>query len=148
METVELILVKSDLSNNIGWSLEEPRGNEQELDRKAFIIPEGFKLAETTAGEIAFFDEEGRYSEIYTNQKTKTPFLWNADGRNYFQTADLVCSKVKDLRRAAGLTQRELAEYFEIPKRTLEKWETGESEPTEYLVKLMEYKLRKEGILK
>lgn len=56
-------------------------------------------------------------------------------------------TNIKDLRQATGFTQKKFSEYFEIPQRTLEKWEAGRSEPTDYLVKLMEYKLRNEGLL-
>lgn len=55
---------------------------------------------------------------------------------------------VKDLRKATGFTQKAFAEYFQMSKRTLEKWEAGRAEPTDYLVRLMEYKLRAEGIIK
>lgn len=52
---------------------------------------------------------------------------------------------VKELRIACGMTQQAFADYFEIPKRTLEDWEAGRRKPPEYLVKLIEYKLKKEG---
>lgn len=52
---------------------------------------------------------------------------------------------VKELRTAAGMTQKDFSEYFGIPKRTIENWEGSKSEPPEYLVKLIEYKLRAEG---
>ncbi len=147
METVELYLVRPNLSNTISWVLYEPEDVACELDRKTFVIPEGFTFEETVAGELAFFDKEGHYSEICTNQKTKMPFLWDENGKNYFEVADLIFSTVKDLRRAVNFTQKEFSEYFGIPKRTVECWERGQSSPPDYLVKLMEYKLRREGIL-
>lgn len=52
---------------------------------------------------------------------------------------------IKELRTACGMTQQAFADYFEIPKRTLEDWEAGRRKPPEYLVKLIEYKLKKEG---
>jgi DNA-binding transcriptional regulator YiaG len=51
----------------------------------------------------------------------------------------------KELRQASGMTQKEFAEYFEIPKRTIESWDEGARKCPEYLLKLMEYKLTKEG---
>lgn len=45
----------------------------------------------------------------------------------------------------SGMTQQEFADYFEIPKRTIENWEGGQRKCPEYLKKLMEYKLIKEG---
>lgn len=54
----------------------------------------------------------------------------------------------KELRQKSGMTQKAFAEYFEIPKRTVESWDEGHRTPPEYLLKLMEYKLIKEGKIK
>ena len=51
----------------------------------------------------------------------------------------------KELRKQSGMTQKEFSEYFEIPKRTIESWDMGARKCPEYLLKLMEYKLIKEG---
>ena len=45
---------------------------------------------------------------------------------------------VKEIRTLTGLSQARFAEKYEIPKRTLEKWEQGETNPPSYLVKLLE----------
>ena len=45
----------------------------------------------------------------------------------------------------SGMTQQEFANYFEIPKRTIENWEGGQRKCPEYLKKLIKYKLIKEG---
>ncbi len=50
-----------------------------------------------------------------------------------------------ELRQQSGMTQKEFAEYFEIPKRTIENWDAGARKCPEYLLKLMVYKLTKEG---
>ena len=52
---------------------------------------------------------------------------------------------IKDLRTMSGMTQQEFANYFEIPKRTIENWEGGQRKCPEYLKKLIKYKLIKEG---
>jgi DNA-binding transcriptional regulator YiaG len=54
----------------------------------------------------------------------------------------------KELRIKSGMRQREYAEYFGIPKRTIENWEADVSRCPTYLLKLMEYKLEREGIIK
>lgn len=54
----------------------------------------------------------------------------------------------RELRRASGMTQREIAKYFGIPARTVEDWDAGKSACASYLLQLMEYKLRNEGIIK
>lgn len=50
----------------------------------------------------------------------------------------------KELRQVSGMTQKEFAEYFEIPKRSVENWDAEARKCPEYLLKLMEYKLTKE----
>ena len=54
----------------------------------------------------------------------------------------------KELRQKSGMTQQQFADYFGIPKRTVEDWERGVSKCAKYLLDLMEYKLTKENIIK
>ena len=55
---------------------------------------------------------------------------------------------IKELREASGMTQKSFSEFFGIPKRTIENWEGGKRECPEYLLDLIEYKLKNEGIIK
>lgn len=48
---------------------------------------------------------------------------------------------IKEARRAAGLSQAKMSALFEIPKRTIESWETGERKPPAYVEKLIVEKL-------
>lgn len=54
----------------------------------------------------------------------------------------------KELRQQSGMERTEFAEYFGIPYRTVQSWELGDRKCPEYLLKLMEYKLKKENIIK
>lgn len=54
---------------------------------------------------------------------------------------------IKELRTAAGMTQKAFAEYFGISKRAIESWEGGKRECPAYLFDLMKYKLRNEGLI-
>ena len=53
----------------------------------------------------------------------------------------------KALRTKAGMTQQAFAAYFKVPYNTAQKWEQGKSNCAPYLVELMEYKLKNEGII-
>ena len=53
-----------------------------------------------------------------------------------------------DLRKQSGMNRREFAEYFSIPYRTVQDWELGNRKMPEYLLILMEYKLRGEKLVK
>jgi DNA-binding transcriptional regulator YiaG len=52
-----------------------------------------------------------------------------------------------ELRGATNWTQKEFAEYFNIPRRTLQDWEIGERRMPEYLLHLMVYKLENEHVV-
>jgi transcriptional regulator with XRE-family HTH domain len=41
--------------------------------------------------------------------------------------------KLKQARKAAGMSQQGMADRMLIPKRTIEKWETGDRTPPEYV---------------
>jgi DNA-binding transcriptional regulator YiaG len=47
----------------------------------------------------------------------------------------------RELRRRSGMTQRAFCQYFSIPRRTVENWDSGVSKCPEYLLALMQYKL-------
>ena len=49
--------------------------------------------------------------------------------------------EIKEMRTRLGWTQKEFANYFEIPLNTLLNWEQGKRTPPTYLVKLIEDKL-------
>ena len=53
---------------------------------------------------------------------------------------------IKKLRARVRMSQRQFAEYFNIPKRTIENWEGGQRKPPPYVVELIEYKIRKEKL--
>ena len=44
---------------------------------------------------------------------------------------------IKAIRKSTGLSQARFAARYEIPKRTIENWETGKTEPPEYVYKLL-----------
>lgn len=54
---------------------------------------------------------------------------------------------IKELRKATGMTQKAFGEYFNIPHRTIQNWEGGQSVCPVYLLELIEYKLRKENLI-
>lgn len=54
----------------------------------------------------------------------------------------------KELRLQSGMTQQQFADYFCIPKRTIEDWERGVRKCNSYLIDLMLYKLVNEKIIK
>jgi DNA-binding transcriptional regulator YiaG len=44
---------------------------------------------------------------------------------------------VKQLRERTGLSQSKFAHYFNIPVRTIQKWERNEATPSEYIPQMM-----------
>lgn len=53
--------------------------------------------------------------------------------------------ELSELRRRAGLSQAKMADKFDIPKRTIENWESGSRKCPGYVEKLIREKL--EGII-
>ena len=51
-------------------------------------------------------------------------------------------NNLKEARKAAGLSQAEMSSMFEIPKRTIENWESGTRTAPEYVERLIVEKLR------
>lgn len=51
---------------------------------------------------------------------------------------------IKELRKQTGMTQKQFADYFGIPYRTIQNWEGGVNKCPEYLLRLLQYKLEKE----
>jgi DNA-binding transcriptional regulator YiaG len=48
---------------------------------------------------------------------------------------------IKEARKAAKLTQKQMSDLFEIPQRTIEAWEAGKRTPPPYVEKLIVDKL-------
>lgn len=49
-------------------------------------------------------------------------------------------NKIKKIRYKQNLTQAQFAEWLGIPKRTYEKWETGERVPPRWVISLIQFK--------
>lgn len=54
----------------------------------------------------------------------------------------------KELRERSGMNKKRFAEYFGIPYRTVQNWEAGVNKCPDYLLELMEYKLKHEGLIR
>jgi transcriptional regulator with XRE-family HTH domain len=54
----------------------------------------------------------------------------------------------KELREASGMNKTQFAKYFGIPFRTVQDWELGNRKCNDYLLDLMEYKLKHEGLIR
>lgn len=50
-------------------------------------------------------------------------------------------NKIKEARKRAGMTQKEMAEFFGMPKRNIENWEGGKNDPPEWVERLIIDKL-------
>ena len=52
--------------------------------------------------------------------------------------------EIKELRKKKQMTQKEFAEFFNIPLRTIQKWEQHDSEPLPYLISLIQEEITEE----
>ena len=46
------------------------------------------------------------------------------------------------IKEESGMNWKEFSAYFQIPYRTVQDWERGNRKMPDYLLRLMEYKLR------
>ncbi len=53
-----------------------------------------------------------------------------------------------EMRSKTGMTRKALAEYLRIPYRTFTDWERGERTMPEYVLRMMAYQLKTEGLFK
>lgn len=51
-------------------------------------------------------------------------------------------NKIAYLRHITNLTQTAFADLLDIPLRTIQNWEIGHREPPEYVIELIEYRLK------
>lgn len=56
--------------------------------------------------------------------------------------------KIIELRKATGMNRKVFCEYFEIPYRTVTDWELGNRSCPDYVVRLLEYYIRTNDLLK
>ena len=54
--------------------------------------------------------------------------------------------ELRQLRESTGMNRKEFCEYFEIPYMTVTDWELGKRRVPQYLLRLIEYKVRIEKL--
>ena len=57
-------------------------------------------------------------------------------------------SKIRELRESTGMNRTEFCKYFQIPYRTVTEWELDNRHAPEYVLRLLEYYIRNEGLMK
>lgn len=50
--------------------------------------------------------------------------------------------KIKELRKLTGLTQAAFSKKYHIPLRTIQDWEREVRTPPEYIIELLEFKVK------
>jgi len=56
--------------------------------------------------------------------------------------------RIKELRESTGMNRKEFCEYFQIPYRTVTEWERDNRHAPEYVLRLLEYYIRAENLVK
>ena len=56
-------------------------------------------------------------------------------------------TKIKELREMTGMNRRDFCQFFNIPYRTVTEWELGNRHAPEYVLRLLEYYIRNEGLI-
>ena len=56
--------------------------------------------------------------------------------------------RIRELRNSTGMSRKEFCAYFSIPYRTMTDWERDQRHAPDYVVRLLEYQIRNEGLRK
>lgn len=56
--------------------------------------------------------------------------------------------KIIELRNKTGMNRKEFCEKFQIPYRTVTEWERGTRNAPDYVIRLLEYYIRMENLIK
>ncbi len=78
------------------------------------------KIDKENEKEVHCYDEDGNF---YSIPKEKI----HDDNDN----------PIKDARNQLHMTQSEFAKFLDMPKRTLEDWESGKSKPPKYVISMI-----------
>ena len=57
-------------------------------------------------------------------------------------------TKIKELREMTGMNRTEFCDYFQITYRTVTDWERDNRHAPEYVLRLLEYYIRMENLIK
>ena len=57
-------------------------------------------------------------------------------------------TKIRELREMTGMNRTEFCDYFQIPYRTVTDWERDNRHAPEYVLRLLEYYIRMENLIK
>lgn len=98
--------------------------------------------------ELTKFLDENSYNYNTWENDDETIITIKVSNKSTDNKVDTVYTNVKDLRLATKMTQQAFGDYFGIPRRVIQSWELGERECKNYIINLLDYKLRKDGIIK
>ena len=56
--------------------------------------------------------------------------------------------RVKEIRESTGMNRRQFCEYFKIPYQTVTDWELDHRHAPTYVIDLLEYYVKNEGLSK
>lgn len=80
---------------------------------------------------------------LKSNSREEYTALWSrydlADTFTLDSVYDMAYGGVRRIRTVIGLSQISFAEQYQIPRRSLEAWETGTRVPPSYTVKMLGY---------
>lgn len=80
---------------------------------------------------------------LKSNSREEYTALWSkydiADTSTLDSVYDMAYGGVRRVRTVIGLSQISFSEQYQIPRRSLEAWETGTRVPPSYVVKMLAY---------
>lgn len=98
--------------------------------------------------ELTKFLDENSYSYNTWENDDETIITVKVSKNDTDKKVGTVYTNIKDLRAATKMTQQSFGDYFGISIRNIQDWEANAHSCKPYLINLMEFKLRKNEVIK
>lgn len=98
--------------------------------------------------KLTKFLDENSYSYNTWENDDETIITVKVSKNDTDKKVGTVYTNIKDLRAATKMTQQAFGDYFGIPFRTIQDWEYNIRNCKSYIINLLDYKLRSNGVIK
>ena len=118
-------------------------GKRYDKDKANFIgLCDGSSVYRKRTGEF-FLEDGGKITPLSTDDAQKIIGLIAPQRYSELFPDTTIIDRVKALR--GDMTQQEFSRAYGVPVRTLQSWETGYRVPPEYVLDLLEFRIKHEA---
>ena len=109
------------------------------------IVRKGAESGEPVVPNITAVELQAYQDEAKRQGVSIDVYYYQPDEAAEKETGEVT---IRSLRMQTGMNQAEFGDFlFGIPARTIQNWEGGQKSCTDYLLKLIKYRLKKENLI-